>query len=47
MLRDVCADEYDSLKEALRKGVESSADVVLINAGSSAGSEDLHVGGHR
>jgi putative molybdopterin biosynthesis protein len=40
ILRNVVPDEYDSLKEALREGVESSADVVLINAGSSAGSED-------
>ena len=40
VLRDVAADEYDSLKEVLQEGVESSADVVLINAGSSAGSQD-------
>ena len=40
ILREVVPDEYDSIKEALREGVESSADVVLINAGSSAGSED-------
>ncbi len=40
ILRDVVPDDYDSLKEALRNGVESSADVVLINAGSSAGSMD-------
>ena len=40
ILRNVVPDEYDSIKEALREGVESSADVVLINAGSSAGSED-------
>ncbi len=40
ILRNVAPDEYDAIKEALREGVESSADVVLINAGSSAGSED-------
>ena len=40
VLREVVPDEYDSLKEAIREGVESPADVVLINAGSSAGSED-------
>jgi len=40
ILCNVVTDEYDSIKEALREGVESSADVVLINAGSSAGSED-------
>ncbi|SPJ16038.1 Molybdenum cofactor synthesis domain (fragment) [Syntrophobacter sp. SbD2] len=39
-LRNVVPDKYDSIKDALREGVESSADVVLINAGSSAGSED-------
>ncbi len=40
VLRDVVTDDYDFLKEALREGVESPADVVLINAGSSAGSQD-------
>ncbi len=40
VLRDVVADEYDALKQALLEGVESFADVVLINAGSSAGSQD-------
>ncbi|MGO9416610.1 MAG: molybdopterin biosynthesis protein [Syntrophobacteraceae bacterium] len=39
-LRNVVPDEYDAIKDALREGIESSADVVLINAGSSAGSED-------
>jgi putative molybdopterin biosynthesis protein len=40
VLRDVPPDDCESLKEALREGVESTADVILINAGSSAGSED-------
>lgn len=40
VLRDVVPDFYDTIKEALREGVESSADLVLVNAGSSAGSED-------
>ncbi len=40
ILRVVLPDDYESLKEALGKGVASSADVILINAGSSAGSED-------
>lgn len=39
-LQDVVIDEYESIKKAIRQGVDSSADVVLINAGSSAGSED-------
>jgi len=40
VLVDDSPDDYESLKKALREGVESSSDVVLINAGSSAGSED-------
>ena len=40
VLRDIVPDRFDSIKEALREGVESSADIVVINAGSSAGSED-------
>ncbi|MHC1729823.1 MAG: molybdopterin biosynthesis protein [Syntrophobacteraceae bacterium] len=40
VLQDVVVDEYETIKNALRAGVESSAEVVLINAGSSAGSED-------
>jgi molybdenum cofactor synthesis domain-containing protein len=38
--RAVVADDYDSLRRTLDAAVASSADVVLINAGSSAGSED-------
>ena len=34
------ADEYDNLKEQIRKAVEQS-DIVVVNAGSSAGSEDF------
>ncbi len=41
ILRNVVPDQYDSIKQALQEGVESSAHVVLINAGSSAGSEDF------
>lgn len=41
ILRDVVPDDYESLKEALRKEAQSSADVILINAGSSSGSEDF------
>ncbi len=39
-LQDVVIDDYESIKKAIRQGVDSSADAVLINAGSSAGSED-------
>jgi putative molybdopterin biosynthesis protein len=40
-LQGIVPDLFESIKEALRKGVESSADIILINAGSSAGSEDF------
>jgi len=40
ILHEVLPDEYDTLKGALREGVESAADVILLIAGSSAGSED-------
>ncbi len=40
-LRDIVTDRYESIREAVRGGVESSADVVIVNAGSSAGSEDF------
>ncbi len=33
-------DDYDSIRQAVLAGCSSSADIVLINAGSSAGSED-------
>lgn len=41
IIRDAVPDNYDSVRDALRCGVESSADVVLMIAGSSAGSEDF------
>ena len=40
ILREVLPDEYDSFKSALSEAVDSPADVILIIAGSSAGSED-------
>lgn len=40
-LSEIIADDYESIKKALRDAVASAADVVLINAGSSAGSEDF------
>jgi molybdenum cofactor synthesis domain-containing protein len=40
ILRPIAPDDYESLKNALRNGVES-ADVVLMMAGSSAGSGDF------
>lgn len=39
-LRDIAPDDYDALKDALLCGIES-ADVVLMMAGSSAGSGDF------
>jgi putative molybdopterin biosynthesis protein len=41
VLRGIVPDRFESIKDALREGVESSADIILINAGSSAGSEDF------
>lgn len=40
LLRDVIADDYDSIKSLLEQAVASDSDVILLNAGSSAGSED-------
>ena len=39
----IIADEYDSIKEHLLAAVQSDADIVVINAGSSAGSADYTV----
>lgn len=40
LLQDIIVDDYESIKRTLMAAVASPADVVLINAGSSAGSED-------
>ncbi len=40
-LQDIVADDYETIKAAVQRGVESASDLVLINAGSSAGSEDF------
>lgn len=40
LLQEIIPDDYESLREMLRKATASSADVILVNAGSSAGSED-------
>mgnify|MGYP000857590010 CR=1 FL=1 len=37
---DVVPDEEDSIRDALLKASQSDADLILINAGSSAGSKD-------
>ncbi|HBD07945.1 MAG TPA: molybdopterin biosynthesis protein, partial [Syntrophobacteraceae bacterium] len=39
-LQEIVADDYDSIRNAMEAAVDSPADVILINAGSSAGSED-------
>jgi len=44
LLRPVIADDYETLKAMFVEAVESPADVVLVNAGSSAGSEDYTAG---
>ncbi len=38
---DIVPDGFDILKSAVKKGIESDADLIVINAGSSAGSEDF------
>ncbi|MBW1913354.1 MAG: molybdopterin biosynthesis protein [Deltaproteobacteria bacterium] len=37
---DIVPDEEDKLREILKKAVNSKADLIIINAGSSAGSKD-------
>ena len=39
-LCDIVADDYEIVRKTIREAVDSPADVVLVNAGSSAGSED-------
>ncbi len=39
-LRGIVADDYANLRSAMEDAVNSPADVILLNAGSSAGSED-------
>lgn len=43
-LQNIVRDDYDSLLQMLRQAVQSDADLVLINAGSSAGTEDYTAG---
>ncbi|MDD2443034.1 MAG: molybdopterin biosynthesis protein [Desulfotomaculaceae bacterium] len=43
MRREITADDFESLKAAISSAVDE-ADVVLVNAGSSAGSEDFTAG---
>jgi molybdenum cofactor synthesis domain-containing protein len=40
LLRGIVRDDYESIKQALMEAIDGPTDVVLINAGSSAGSED-------
>ncbi len=40
LVTPIIADEYGEIKKHLQRAVESDADVVVINAGSSAGSAD-------
>ncbi len=42
-LKEIIPDERDKIEEAIIKACESDADVILINAGSSAGSKDYTV----
>jgi molybdenum cofactor synthesis domain-containing protein len=40
LLQGIVRDDYESIKQAVVEAVDAPTDVVLINAGSSAGSED-------
>jgi molybdenum cofactor synthesis domain-containing protein len=40
LLKKTIPDDYHSIRTAVQRAAESAADIVLINAGSSAGSED-------
>ncbi len=40
-IHPVVPDEIDRIRDALKKGVEGPYDIVIINAGSSSGSEDF------
>lgn len=40
LLQGIISDDYGSIMESLRRACDSDADAVLINAGSSAGTED-------
>jgi putative molybdopterin biosynthesis protein len=40
VLKDIVSDDYQTIKQTLQEAAASTADVILINAGSSAGSED-------
>ncbi|MDY0042611.1 MAG: molybdopterin biosynthesis protein, partial [Desulforhabdus sp.] len=41
LLREVIPDDYTSIKSLLEQAAASDADLILLNAGSSAGSEDF------
>lgn len=43
-LREIIRDDYQSIRTGLERAVASDADVVLVNAGSSAGGEDYTAG---
>jgi molybdenum cofactor synthesis domain-containing protein len=40
LLQDIVSDSYESIRQAVHAALAAKADVILINAGSSAGSED-------
>ena len=39
----IVPDQYDQIKEALKKALKAGADLIILNAGSSAGSADFTV----
>lgn len=40
LLQEIIPDDYESVLQTVRRALASEADVILVNAGSSAGSED-------
>jgi molybdenum cofactor synthesis domain-containing protein len=40
LLQEIVPDDYESIKQSLIRAIDSPTEVVLLNAGSSAGSED-------
>ena len=43
LVHDIVSDSENEIKKVLRKYVDSEADVIIVNAGSSAGSKDFTV----
>jgi len=40
LLQEVVGDDYESIRQSIVKAIESPTEIILVNAGSSAGSKD-------